>query len=96
MRTQGQFLVQVLTERREAMRKRTSAGLAAVDALEPGAMLVLLAVAAAALSWSHGVVGLSFAVWLLRCLPATPLARQNLLHERVVSEQALRHFQAVY
>ncbi len=86
MRTQGQFLVQVLTERREAMSKRTSAGLAAVDALGPGAMLVLLAVAAAALSWSHGVVGLSFAVWLLRYSSAIPLACQNLLREGLVSE----------
>ena len=56
----------MLTERQEAMRKCTSAGLAAVDSLGPCVTLLLAGVAAAALAWSHGGAGLALALWLLR------------------------------
>lgn len=49
------------------MRKRTSAGLAAVDALGPGTILSLLLVAVAALAWAHGLAALQWTMWLIRC-----------------------------
>lgn len=58
--------MQALHARRESMRRRTSAGLAAVDSLGPGTVLALLAVAAAALAWAHGFAALQFVVWLIR------------------------------
>ncbi len=56
---------QVLAERREAVRQRTSAGLVWVDSLGPASLLALAALAAAALAWGRGP---SLAFRLLRLL----------------------------
>lgn len=55
----------VLAERREAVRKRTSAGLLWVNGLGPASLLAVAAVAAAALAWGRGISLLAGLLWLL-------------------------------
>lgn len=62
------------------MRKRTSAGLAAVDAMGPGTIVALLLVAALALAWAHGVAAVQLAAWLIRCSTAAGCGPTCALH----------------
>lgn len=57
---------QVLAERREAVRKRTSAGLLWVDGLGPTSLLSVALLAIAALAWGRGmsfITGLVYLLW---------------------------------
>ena len=60
-------ILQVIAARQASMRKRTSAGLAAVDAMGPGSIVALLLVAVLALAWARGVAAVQAAAWLIRC-----------------------------
>ncbi len=75
--------LQVIAARQASMRKRTSAGLAAVDAMGPGTIVALLLVAVLALAWAHGVAAVQAAAWLIRCRAAAGCVPTCALHDYV-------------